>query len=443
MSLDFPSRPMAPEIAITPPVDATIWVHAAFCSMAMPVRSTRGAWQRDIEAGYIRIEPGSSDDVLPSGRIFRLSIMHICDAAFRANSQVVVLGEDAAMLAAALDIEPRTRDLTDQWQRLQASRLLVSAGGAAEISVFDARSRRRAGDAGWRSGVRLSAKFLSSLMDQAVPLNRHVVRELSVTPAALDAYAWISLSLRGATLGHIVTTPWGDLLQRFGTISQGAAEFRSAFEVTLRRVFEVESSVDLAVDDGGVSVRRVAPGDDEIAAVGTTLIQQGADVVAVDAENQRERLTTLPPTTLVVAAAEVATPPDMGPQHLVPQQAGKASQGGTDTASADRITHDNISLQGHLTGLRQVVWLRRGPGEERVLVGVTPTPRFESERLTILAVEPMVIQVSGGLSEKDFERVSAWVMANRDLIDEFWEGRIHSFDEVNRRVRRAPAPGWR
>ena len=125
------------------------------------------------------------------------------------------------------------------------------------------------------------------------------------------------------------------------------------------------------------------------------------------------------------------------------KQAGKASQGGTEATSVDRVTHDNISLQGHLTGLGQVMWLRRGPGEERVLVGVTPTPRFESERLTILAVEPMVIQVSGGLSEKDFERVSAWVMANRDLIDEFWEGRIHSFDEVNRRVRRAPAPGWR
>jgi hypothetical protein len=38
-------------------------------------------------------------------------MMHICDAAFRANSQAVVLGEDGTSLAAALDIDPKTRDL--------------------------------------------------------------------------------------------------------------------------------------------------------------------------------------------------------------------------------------------------------------------------------------------------------------------------------------------
>jgi hypothetical protein len=113
------------------------------------------------------------------------------------------------------------------------------------------------------------------------------------------------------------------------------------------------------------------------------------------------------------------------------------------TAASDRITQDNISLPRHLTDLAQVMWLRRGHGEESVLVGVTPSARFEAERLTVLAVEPMVIQVSGGLNEKDFERVSAWVMTNRDVIDEFWEGRITSFAEINRRVRKAPARGWR
>jgi hypothetical protein len=34
-------------------------------------------------------------------------------------------------------------------------------------------------------------------------------------------------------------------------------------------------------------------------------------------------------------------------------------------------------------------------------------------------------------------------MTNRDVIDDFWEGRVISFDELNRRVRKAPAPGWR
>jgi hypothetical protein len=107
------------------------------------------------------------------------------------------------------------------------------------------------------------------------------------------------------------------------------------------------------------------------------------------------------------------------------------------------IEQDSISIGRHLTGLTQVIWLRRGHGEESILVGVTPGPRFEPARLTVLAVEPMVIQVSGGLPQQEFERVSAWVMANRDLIDEFWEGGIETFSEVARRVRKAPAIGWR
>jgi hypothetical protein len=90
-----------------------------------------------------------------------------------------------------------------------------------------------------------------------------------------------------------------------------------------------------------------------------------------------------------------------------------------------------------------VVWLRRGNGDENILVGVTPGTRLDTDRLTILMVEPIVMQVSGGLGQSDFERVSAWVMANRDLIDEFWEGGIASAEEVMRRVRKAPGPSWR
>jgi hypothetical protein len=226
MSLDRPPRLLAADTVVTQPADAVIWWHTAFCGMALPMCAKRGAWQRVINTEAIRIEPSLSDDLVPSGRILRLSMMHICDTAFRANSQVVELGEDATLLAAALGIPPTTPDLADQWQRLQAARILLSAGGSAEVSVFDARSRRRAGDLGWRSGVRLSTKFLASLVAHVVPLDRRVVRELSATPAALDAYAWIRMSLRHAAADQIVATTWGDLLRRFGTASQDVAEIQ-------------------------------------------------------------------------------------------------------------------------------------------------------------------------------------------------------------------------
>jgi hypothetical protein len=366
-----------------------------------------------------------SGDVVPSGRILRLSMMHICDAAFRANSQVVELGENGTLLAEALGIDPETRDLADQWQRLQAARILMSAGGSAEVSVFDARSRRRAGDLGWRSGVRLSSKFLSSLVNHAVPLDRRVVRELSATPAALDAYAWTRMSLRHAAADQIVTTTWGDLLRRFGTASQDVAEFRSAFEAALRLVFEADRSIDLAVNDEGVSVRHAEPAGNEIAAGGTTpMPPAGANVVHIDAAKPLEPLAVPPSTMPVVAASEVAGPVALNQRNSASRQAAQDHQAATGTGAGDRIKQDNISLPRHLTGLAHVIWLRRGHGEESVLVGVTPGPRFETERLTVLAVEPLVLQVSGGLNEKDFERVSAWVMSNRDVIDEFWEGQL-------------------
>ena len=444
MSLVHLRRSLPPDTDATQPVDDVIWVHAAFCGMALPMRASRGAWQRNADAGSVRIEPGVSDDLAPSGRVLRLSMMHICDAAFRAKNQVVDLGGDETLLAAALGIDPKPCDLADQWQRLQAAQIVLSRDGKSKVSVFDARSRRRSGDLGWRSGVRLSAKFVSDLVDHVVvPLDRRIVRELSATPAALDAYAWIRLSLRHPAVDEIVTTTWDDLLTRFGTASQDVAKFRVSFEAALRHVFDADRSIALAVDSEGVSVRQAELADDEIAAKSTKQMQPDADVGDVGAGKQLEKLAAPPSVMPLVPVAEVAMPALLRQRQEASQQKAKEDQANAAPAAADRIKQDNISVPGHLTGLAQVIWLRRGHGAEKVLVGVTPGLRFDAERLTVLAVEPMVIQVSGGLNEKDYERVSAWVMTNRDVIDEFWEGQITSFAEIYRRVRKAPAPGWR
>ena len=440
MSLDRPPASTAPNTANTKAADAVIWSHSALCSLALPIRASRGAWQRETEAGSLRIEPSSVEEMVPSGRILRLSMIHICDAAFRANSQIVELGADPTLLAAALGIDPKTRGLTDQWQRLQAARFIWSVGGSGEVSVFDARSRRRAGDLGWRSGVRLSAKFLSSLMEHAIALDRRVVRELSATPAALDAYAWITMSLRRAAVGPIVTTPWDELLSRFGTASQDLAEFRSSFEHVLRLVVEAESSIDVLVGSEGVSVRRAEPAQDGIAVECAMPMEPDVHVTNGNDVTQCERQPLLPITASV---AGVALPVVQDVDPVPEQRSSLQSDVGAASAAADRITQDSVSLPRHLTGLAQVIWLRRGNGEENVLVGVTPGPRFEAERLTVLAVEPMVLQVSGGLNERDFESVAPWVMTNRDVIDDFWEGLITSMAELIRRLRKPPAPGWR
>lgn len=90
-----------------------------------------------------------------------------------------------------------------------------------------------------------------------------------------------------------------------------------------------------------------------------------------------------------------------------------------------------------------MIWLRRSDGRDHTLVGVTPGALFDPDRLTVLAVEPMVLQISGGLNPRDLEGVTAWVIVNRDLNDDFWDGLVTSYDQVSQRLRRVPAPGFR
>src|SRR5690606_4833778 len=100
-----------------------------------------------------------------------------------------------------------------------------------------------------------------------------------------------------------------------------------------------------------------------------------------------------------------------------------------------------ISLKSHITGLQQVVWLQRANGRDNVVIEVTPGSRYDPAVVTVLALEPIVLQVAGGLHGRDFERVATWATANRDLIDAFWDGLVDGFDDIMSRVKKVPAPG--
>jgi hypothetical protein len=102
-----------------------------------------------------------------------------------------------------------------------------------------------------------------------------------------------------------------------------------------------------------------------------------------------------------------------------------------------------ISLKSHLTGLPQVVWLQRANGRDNVVIEITPGGRYDPDTSTVIVLEPVALQVAGGLYTRDFERVAAWAAANRDLIDDWWDSSIDDFEEVASRVKKVPAPAWR
>ncbi|WP_194152368.1 replication initiation protein [Muricoccus nepalensis] len=473
--------------------DSVLWQHAAFCRLGLPVSPGTEPWRREGGDAALRLSPATAGDTLPDGPGLRLLLAFLCDTALRAGSPTVALGADAAALTAKLGLgEGAVAPLAEQVERMLTARIVASVDDGPELSVLDARSRPRGG--AWPASVKLNARFLASLAENAVALDRGILRALSASAEAMDAHAWTREVLLRAGTDGTVTAPWPELMARFGAPGADAAAFREAFESALRLVFEADLSIELAVDDDGVSVRHArpaAPAPQPAPAAPPAPVPPRpveAPPAAVQPPAPPPETAPVPPPRAEERPREERPrderprddrpredrvredrprdgrprderpreeryredrprderPRDERPRDDRPRDDRRPRRDeAPDPGPADQIAEDMIRLRSHLTGLPQVVWLRRGHGDENILVGVTPGARLDTDRLTILMVEPIIMQVSGGLGQSDFERVSAWVMANRDLIDEFWEGGIASAEEVNRRVRKAPGPTFR
>ena len=504
MNVVSDSRPIV-NADTQPSDDFVLRTHPAFCQLALPVRSSKGVWRRDVGTASVTIEAGASLDSdgehreagqpIPTGKFVRLMLMRICDAALRADNAVVELGADAREYAETFDPElkgPKARELTDQLERLLASRITVSLDGSLPLAMFDARGRAR-GAAVWRPSVRLNSKFLAGLTATAVSLDRRIVDQLADTPMTLDAYTWLCSLLPQIEAGSSSFATWEDLLGRFAPASQQLEEFRTAFEQSLRQVSELCPQLSLVIREQGVecrvSARRIPamaktiPGNPEPAVIDAPLprspvtqapvvqapvVQAPAIQAAVvrppvprprmteeaanassgaDDEMERQIAAEISssfggPTSSPAAIVEAplpAAPRPMAPPIVVPASAPAAS---TREPQRDGM-RPSMSLKSHLTGLSQVIWLQRASGRDNLVIEVTPGGRYDPDNVTVLALEPMILQIAGGLHAREFERVAAWANANRDLIDEFWDGEIDSFEEITNRVKKVPPPGWR
>ncbi len=101
-----------------------------------------------------------------------------------------------------------------------------------------------------------------------------------------------------------------------------------------------------------------------------------------------------------------------------------------------------VSLPPSLTGLPVAVWLRRGERLELMTIEVTPGLEYDLRRRAVLAVEPIVLQVSGALHPRELDRIAAWVATNADLIQEVWDGNVPPGAAALTQVRRLPPSRW-
>ncbi|MBL6082207.1 hypothetical protein JMJ56_29975 [Belnapia sp. T18] len=431
-------RSLAANVAAVPSDEHVLWHHAALCQLALPPSPLKGNWHRQVETAAVTIIPGSDDTVAPSGSFLRLLAMCICDAAVKSCTPAINLGPSAAVLASRIGIivDQTTLDtIGNQLARLVSAKVTVALNGGPELTLLDARSKPRISANGWHPNLRLNARFHSSLIENAIPLDCRILTELANSPAAMDAYAWIRHALAHVAAGQIVSATWQDLQSRFGTDRQNSDAFRSVFEDALHQVFSVDLSIAIAVDDDGVSLRSVDSEETEANPHPTPQNDQTtAPVQSPGAELSNEPVRPQP------TAPHAGNPVE---RDVDPEPQARPHVSHATTGTPARSALGPVSLQPRLTGLNQVVWLRQANGDRDIVVGVTPDAQFRPERLTVLALEPIVMQVIGGISERDFERVSAWVMTNRDLIDDVWEEKLASLEDIYGRVRKVPAVGWR
>jgi len=385
--------------------------------------------------------PAGEDRAMPAGRGLRLLLLHLFTAALRAGSAAAEIGPDTASVAAQLGLDaapPRLRELEEQAERLVAAKLRVGLDGRPALSVLDARRLGKGGGPHpWRPVLHLSARFFASLQQNAVPLDRQVVTALADSAQALDAYAWLAASLPGVSSDQPKLVPWEELQRRLGQagtagLATNAAAFRAAFAESLDMVGAAWPAARLTAGEEGVTLLGLSPADAPSMPATEALppsVDDGAEEQdafpadqAVDEEDGLQE------------AAEAETAPQPAPETLAPETPAPAV--------AVMPPPARIRLAPVLTGLSHSVWLRRGGEQESATLEVTPGATDHPAQRSLLILEPMVLQVTGYLQPREVEQVAAWVAANAELIQDYWDGAIASVFDVAGRVKPVPASRW-
>jgi len=420
---------------------ATFSFHPAFCQLGLPLTPAKGAWMRDVGTASVNIAPASATALIPSGTLLRVLLLHILDSAVRTGAALVELEGGALAVAQRFGLDSSAEGLaalTAELERLTTAKTTVSSDGGAGLSLFDGRARAHVDADGWRSSVKLNAKFFASFAEKPIVLDAAVVTALVGKPSTLDAYMAICFATADMEPQQSAATSWEDLMGRFGEAGQELDSFRPQFEESLRTISGLCPLYSLIVADRGVDVRKLPPRPVVIRAPKPPAEPKAPkpprpEPMAEQRPDPRFEPRPVPPPTPV--PTPMPTP--------APTQAPEPVYEEPDYGRGPREPVQMMALKSHLTGLQQVIWLQRSYGRDDPLVEITPGGRYDPSTVTVLALEPVVVQIAGGLYQRDFERVSAWTMANRDLIDEYWYEEIDDPEEIAAKVKKVPAPGWR
>lgn len=421
-------------VARTSNSSQTEQLHAAFCRTGLPFRGQKTAWTRVAGDASVSLEPASEELNIPAGSILRLLLLHICTSAASSGNTAVDFGNSAEDLAVRLGRPTKAAEISEQLERLLATRVLIGTSSRTPIALFDTRGRPRA-KGKWPSTVKLTARFVESLRANAVVLDSAMAGQLTQSPAVFDAYVAVRAALAPIEAIGRASISWDDVIHASGLAAGGLPGFLRILKGNLDILRNAGIEIPISMNDDCLHLeashdRASKPSAADRSPVEVTAppfpSQEPEPAVPEDSapsEGTSTEANREPPTPL----APPEQPRKPGPTRALP----------------DAPVPETLRISRELTGLSSVVWIRRGYGTDGPLIGLTPTDRFDPNQLALLMVEPVIMLLQGSIDGQSIDRASIWITANRDLIDDIWLGRVASFSEVTQRLKKVGASPWR
>lgn len=105
-----------------------------------------------------------------------------------------------------------------------------------------------------------------------------------------------------------------------------------------------------------------------------------------------------------------------------------------------QATYGMANLRGRTTGLPFIVFIsQRGGARHDVRVQVSPAPKVREDQMSSYGVRPFGHREGPRLSVADETLLERWVLANRQVLAEYWDGEIEYTEDAIERLVKAGA----
>lgn len=214
---------------------------------------------------------------LPYGSMPRLLLSWISTEAVRTKDKNLTLGRTLSSFMSELDLIPSggrwgtITSLKEQMKRLFVSSISCTYDNGNNWAVRNITPISKA-DLWWdpkqpdqstifESTLTLNEDFFNEIVNNPVPIDMRVLKDLKRSPLAIDIYCWLTYRL--SYLRIATTVPWEALQVQFGsnyaTNSQGKRDFKKAFLRELKKVNLFYKEAKLDVLESGLKLMPSVP----------------------------------------------------------------------------------------------------------------------------------------------------------------------------------------